>query len=680
MRFRTDLEGLRGVAVTLVVLFHFDLGLPGGFVGVDAFFVLSGFLITTILLRELVTTGGLDLAAFYARRARRILPAAAVALVLALIACMFVIAPLDQPGVAIDATACGLFVCNVTFALHATDYFAAAAPSPFLHYWSLGVEEQFYLGWPLFLVFAFRVHRPMLLTTLLCVASLGCAVGLTMFMPPWAFFALPSRAWQLGAGALLALNMPSLERAPAAAMHACGLAGVALLGAVALTIDPSVAYPGIAAVAPTAAVLATIAAGVRGGVAARILGLSPLRLLGRISYSLYLYHWPVFVLAENVSPGLDATARIGLVGVAIALAAVSRAVVEEPFVGRGLRIGARRGSFGLAIATTALVIVTAQFVTVSAASSLEQGLPTPRAAAATDSIDPPSPDPAIVVGTASPQTSTTATPQATPGEPMRPLATTTAPREIRPRLADARADTDRVNERGCGLSLAGDTPPACVLGDAAGTVTVALVGDSHAAQWAPALEAIAASHGWRLVPFTKDSCIFLDLRIVSIHLEREYNECERWRTKVVAAILALHPDLVVVSSSRWLHPVDPADADPERQAHAMARLVERLDARVALIADTPLMSQDVPACLSRRGASCDTSRDYALTGHLARDGRAAELLGATLIDPSVWICDDSVCPAIVDQTIVYRDDHHLTATMARALAPLVEPGLLDALR
>ena len=680
MRFRTDLEGLRGIAVALVVVFHFDLGLPGGFVGVDAFFVLSGFLITTILLRELVTTGGLDLAAFYARRARRILPAAAVALVLALIACMFVIAPLDQPGAAIDATACGLFVCNVTFALHATDYFAVAAPSPFLHYWSLGVEEQFYLLWPLFLVMAFRLHRPMLLTSVLCVASLACAVALTMLMPPWAFFALPSRAWQLGAGALLALNMPTLERAPAAAMHACGVVGIALLAAVALTIDPTVAYPGFAALVPTAAVLAIIAAGARGGVAAGILALPPLRWLGRISFSLYLYHWPVFVLAEDLSPGLGTTARIALVGVAIALASLSRAFVEEPFVrGGGLSVGARRGSFGLAIAATVLVIVTAQFVTVSAASSLEQSAPAP-AAAAPETTELRLPGAAIALATASPRTSTPVSPQASPGEPARPLATPAASREIRPRLADARADTDRINERGCGLSLAGDTPPACVLGDADGAVTVALVGDSHAAQWSPALEAIATARGWRLIPYTKDSCIFLDMRIVSIHLEREYSECERWRTKVVAAIRALHPDLVVVSSSRWVHPVDSADADPERQAQAMASLVAKLDAPVALIADTPLMSQDIPACLSRRGASCDTTRDYALTLHLARDGRAAELLGATLIDPSLWICDDSVCPAVIDQTIVYRDDHHLTATMARALAPFIEPRLLEALR
>ena len=215
-----------------------------------------------------------------------------------------------------------------------------------------------------------------------------------------------------------------------------------------------------------------------------------------------------------------------------------------------------------------------------------------------------------------------------------------------------------------------------------GAITVALVGDSHAAQWFPALDVIAQQRGWRILPFTKDSCIFLDMRIVSLHLEREYTECARWRDQVVIALQRAQPDLVVVASSRWVHPVDPADADPQRQSDAMVRLLRALPGRVAIIADTPLSAVDVPACLSRpdrTAADCATARYYALTAHLARDGRAAAALGTTLIDPTQWLCGPDVCPAVIDWTIVYRDDHHLTATMARRLAPLLEPGLLEAL-
>jgi hypothetical protein len=257
------------------------------------------------------------------------------------------------------------------------------------------------------------------------------------------------------------------------------------------------------------------------------------------------------------------------------------------------------------------------------------------------------------------------------------------PRELRPRIAEARTDVDGLTARGCGLSLAGTQPPSCELGASGGAMTVALVGDSHAAQWAPALEAITQRQSWKLVPFTKDSCIFLDMRIVSLHLEREYTECATWRDNVLAQLRRIQPDLVIVSSSRWVHPVQAVDADRARQADAMARLLRTVPGRVAVIADTPLMAVDVPACLSRRDRTadqCATSRGYALTAHLARDGRAAEDAGAALIDPSPWLCGPEVCPATIDSTIVWRDDHHLTATMARQLASVLEPALVEALR
>ena len=665
MKFRGDLEGLRGIAVALVVLFHFDLlGVRGGFVGVDVFYVLSGFLISSLLLRELAATGRVDVAAFYARRARRILPAAAVALVVVLVAASQLVAPLDQPALAMDATACGLFVCNITFALHATDYFASQAPSPFLHFWSLGVEEQFYLVWPLFLTLAFRLHRPKLCAWTLLLVSLGTALVLTALVPPLAFFTLPSRAWQLGAGALVALYAPSLERLPRVAARALAITGLGLLAVAAATFDATTAYPGIAALVPTSGVALMVAGGARGAI--RLLALPPLRWLGRISYSLYLYHWPVIVLGVSALGPLPLSTRVALLVLALTLAALSQAVVEEPFLGGRVRFLAHR-PFALAVGTTVLVLVTAQLVSVSAASSIEESAPVVAPAITdTDARALALPSPAL-----------TETPAAT----ISPEATPSATRASRMSPADARKDTDGLNERGCGLSLAGDRPPHCDLGDPAGATTIALVGDSHAAQWAPALEQIARARSWRLVPFTKDSCIFEDTRIVSIHLEREYTECERWRVNVVAAIRQLHPDLVVVTSSRWVHPVEDRATDPARQAADMARLIASFDAPAMIIADTPLMSQDVPACLSRRDATaagCGTPRDYALTRHLARDGRAADLLGATLVDPALWLCDESDCPAVIDDTIVYRDDHHLTATMARRLAPLLAPALLAA--
>lgn len=674
MQFRPELEGLRGVAVALVVLFHARLlGFSGGFVGVDAFYVLSGFLITRLLLGEIAATGSLDLVTFYARRARRILPAAIAAVVVVLACSAFVVAPLDLPAITVDATASGLFAGNVLFAIRATDYFASTTPSPFLHYWSLGVEEQFYLVWPLFLLLAFRSRRPSLIICAACLGSLALAIVLTPVLAPWAFYGLPTRAWQLAAGALLAMHRPALSRLPSLALGVCAWIGLALLAVASTTLDPTAGYPGFAAIVPTLAVVLAICGSDRRGGPGRLLALAPLRALGRISFSLYLYHWPVLVLAAIAFGDLSVIERWCLVGLAVVVAAMSRRLIEQPFLEpRRLRATSRR-SLVFGGSAIAMVLVAAQLVGLSAASSVA-ARDEPRFADATSpasgtaAADTPS---TTAPATASPTVPATATPGPTPA----------GPRELRPRLTDARDDGDGLNARGCGLSLRGSQPPLCDLG-VAGPATVALVGDSHAAQWFPALDLIAEQRGWRILPFTKDSCIFLDMRIISLHLEREYTECAAWRENVITILQRLRPDLVVVSSSRWVHPVEPVDADAARQADAMARLLRRLPGRVVVIADTPLSEVDVPACLSRRDHTaemCATSRGYALTRHLARDGRAAQAVDAVLIDPSAWLCDEQTCPAVIDWTIVYRDDHHLTATMARRLAPMLEPGLLEAL-
>lgn len=673
MSFRADLEGLRGIAVTLVVLFHAGLlGVVGGFVGVDAFYVISGFLITGLLARELSANGRLDLAAFYGRRARRILPAATVAIVVILACAAFIVAPLDLGSVAIDASASGLFVGNLVFAFRATDYFGATAPSPFLHYWSLGVEEQFYLVWPLLLVVAFRMRRPRLITFVIFLGSLALCVWLTPAHAPWAFYMLPTRAWQLALGALLALNAPALVRVPSPIATLGGWTGLALLALAAIALEPGVGYPGFAALLPSVSIALLIIGGTRPLGPGRLLAMWPLRSLGRISFSLYLYHWPLLVLGEIAFGGLPPTTRWSLVAVAVLIAYASWRFVEQPFVRTRRARPAPQRSLVLAAVTICMVLVSSQVVGLFGASSL-----------AASAIEPATLDalPSLAV-TSAPAMAPSPQPVASSASPAVAPSPSSSPRTLAPSIATARSDIDGLNERGCGLSLAGARPPLCELGDTDGAVTVALIGDSHAAQWFPALEVIARQRGWKILPFTKDSCIFVDTRIISLHLQREYTECAMWREQVIAAIQRAHPDLVVVSSSRWVHPVNVGDADAQVQADAMVRLLKRLPGRIAIIADTPLNDQDIPACLSRRDRtpeSCSTSRAYALTGQLARDGRAAEILGAVLIDPALWLCGPDVCPAVIDWTIVYRDDHHLTATMARLLAPLLETTLLGAL-
>ncbi len=329
--FRPDIEGLRGVAILLVVLYHSSLvvGIPGGFIGVDVFFVISGFLITGLLLRERERSGSISLSAFYARRVRRLLPAGVVALACTLVASFVVLAPLDRAAVALDAAAAALSIGNIRFALAEGDYFAAVTtPSPLLHYWSLAVEEQFYLVWPALVLVASRGRRARLGAGIALAIVLGVSLIANLVVTgtavSWAFYSLPTRAWQLSLGGLIAVAAVPLARIPGPLAAGLGWVAVPALGAAALAFDGSIAYPGAWALVPTLAAGALIVSGPGAHRPGRLLALWPLRFLGRISYSLYLWHWPALVLPLIA---LEAEPPLELRAVLVALA-VGRGVAE----------------------------------------------------------------------------------------------------------------------------------------------------------------------------------------------------------------------------------------------------------------------------------------------------------------------------------------------------------------
>ena len=706
-RFRPDLEGLRGLAILLVLVCHARLpGGEAGFIGVDVFFVLSGFLITGLLVEDGERTGRIHLGAFYARRIRRILPAAVVVLASTLLAAQLILSPLDLPRVADDGLAASLSLANIRFAVDATDYFAPVGASPMLHYWSLAVEEQFYLLWPVLLLAASRLGRPRVtMTTLAVVILVGsflASLAMTSTSGPWAYYSLPTRAWELAAGGLLALASPwsSWLRGPIAA--AVGWLGVGLLVVGLGVIHPTTAYPGMAALLPTLGAVAVIASGGGAGSPGSILlGTAPFRWLGRVSYSLYLWHWPILVLGpmalglastEDGGVGGDLPVRLGLVMVAVVLAALTWRLVEEPFRRARPSYGSRIRGFALAGATVLVVVVGSMTIGVVAARNVEPvavqdnevdasparaSTAVPPVASATAGVSSATP---VVASSLTPPPSPNATPSQSPASSARPSTPPRptpridgpVPRHLAPSLAKARTDEDPLVADGCGLALAGSRPPTCVYGAPAGAVTVALVGDSHAAHWFPTLEVLAKQHGWRLVPFTKYSCVFLDLPVWSPYLDREYTECEAWRENVVARLVELRPDLVVIASDRWFPVVADRDNDPERQGAAMARLIKRIPGTVAIVVDTPRSEFDVPACLAQHGDAierCTTSRANAFGWrHLRREKEAARLSGANLVDLSGATCPTDPCPPIIGTTLVYRDHHHLTATFAISLA------------
>ena len=336
--FRPDVEGLRGLAVLVVVLFHAGLaGMGGGFVGVDVFFVISGFLITGLLVREHGRTGRISLLRFYARRVRRLLPAATVVLVATLIAALILMSPLDRSTVSLDAVASALSVGNVRFAAAAGDYFTSlAAPSPFLHFWSLAVEEQFYLVWPaLILLVARGVHarrRIMVTLAVVVIASFAANLFLTDAAANWAFYSLPTRAWELGLGGLLAVGATSIARIPSNLVGLAGWLGLGAVVAAVMTFDSGLAYPGVAALLPAAGAVSLLASGTSAIGPGRLMSVGPLRFLGRISYSLYLVHWPVLILGPlALGSAQGGSVRGGLVILSVAIAFGLWALVETPF-------------------------------------------------------------------------------------------------------------------------------------------------------------------------------------------------------------------------------------------------------------------------------------------------------------------------------------------------------------
>ncbi len=766
--FRPDLEGLRGLAILLVLLFHAGIpGIPGGFIGVDVFFVLSGFLITGLLIRERERTGRVSLPAFYARRARRILPAALVVTIGTMLAAALVLPPLDILRAAEDAVAVALSVGNIRFAATATDYFAGTStPSPFLHYWSLGVEEQFYLLWPALLILATRFGRPRLgagvVLAVVVATSLALAIWLTGVAAPWAFYSLPTRAWQLGLGGLLAIAaVGPVGRRVAVARAAAGWAGLAAVLAGSVLIDASTPYPGVAALLPAVGTAAVIASG--SGLRwspGRLLAIAPMRFLGRISYSLYLVHWPILILPAAglaLDQELPLEVRLGLALASVAVGAVCWRIVEEP-IHHAVRFRAQPwralGIASAAIATTLVVVFAVSTETsqaldtaltaapiespgpsdggppaqpslgagptqVAIASPDQTSSPTPTvtAAAATPG---PTPEPTaspVAPATAGPASSPAGSPAAratdssAPTPPARPTAPPTAapqptrtqappsavtpsprgsapnpnsaqplPANVRPPLRSAASDRERIEADGCELGNFDVQPRTCVYGNPNGAITVALVGDSHAAQWFPALEVLAQRHGWRLVVFTKISCRFTDLPIYSRDLKREYTECEQWRELVVGQLQALKPDVVVVSAARGMATINPADDSPVRQGEGMARLLARIPGRHAIIVDTPQSHVEVPACLSSHISDtrpCDTPRDVAVSWrYLLLERTAARIDGATLINMTDVLCPGDVCPAVLGGYIVLRDVFHLTATFSASLADELEPPLV----
>ncbi|MFC9556540.1 acyltransferase family protein [Rhodococcus sp. NPDC056960] len=689
--FRPDIEGLRAVAVLAVVLFHVGVpGVAGGFAGVDIFFVVSGFLITGLLWRDVASTGRVRLTQFYGARARRLLPAGCVVLVATAIGAAVLLPPLQARQVLGDGIASALYVGNYRFALHGTDYLAAdTPPSPFQHYWSLGVEEQFYLLWPaLIIAVAWLVRRRtrrtesdappsatpyLLLLAAVAAASFAVSLDWTRNLPPWAFFSLPSRAWELAAGGLVALSIRHWRRLPAVVAAAAGWAGLALIVVACTRLGETTPYPGTAALLPVAGTVLVIGAGCaapRLGVG-RSLSLPPMRAVGRMSYSWYLWHWPVLLLAPIVlGRSLVVTDRLAILLVSAGLALLTLHLIENPVrFATPLRHSTAR-SLAVGGTVTALAVCAALVLLVLRPVPVGHGAE----AAALTVAAPPVPAAVVDPQEAAVQ-AVTAQVQAAVAESAGLQA---VPSNLSPPLADAPADKPAVFVNGCVRSWREVGQDECASGDVTSPTTVALVGDSHAAMWAPAFEQAAEQRHWRLETMGKVTCPLLDLPLTSPYLGREYTECEQWRGEIVDRLQTERPRLVVLSMSRRYGADFGFTVYGQAWLDSLTRLVTEIratGAAVLVLGPIPDPKSTVPTCLSDHlddATACSPPRQVAIDGvGVAAEAAATTAGGGRYADLTSLFCTTDRCPVVVGNDLVFRDDNHLTLEHAQALTPVV---------
>lgn len=647
--YRGDIEGLRAMAILLVIAAHAGVPwLAGGFVGVDVFFVLSGYLITGLLLQEIQETGGLRLWKFYTRRLRRLLPALLFMVICTSLLVMTLLAPFEQLNLIPAARAASVWVSNIYFAFTDFDYFAPAADENlFLHTWSLGVEEQFYLVWPVFLMLLLgtwhwqgtaqnlrRLRFGMIATIGLCLLL---SIFLTYKIPSWGFYLMPSRAWQFALGALALLgstgngrnvgNISSLRvsQGTSKILATGGWAGIALILGSALLLDPKTAYPSGWALLPSAGAALVLLAGatVNAASVSRVLSLPPMQWTGRISYSWYLWHWPILVLGGTLFTNGEAADIRLLVALSLGLAVFSYWAVESP-IRRNRKLSTQTGltlAASLILMSVAMIFSSAwQHAAVSWSESPEQ------------------------------------------------------------RFYDKlRANLPVIYPMGCDEWYASPQVRICAFGDKDAAQTAVLMGDSIMGQWFPALSAAYNKPGWRLLVLTKSSCPVVDAPFFYKRIGKEYTVCSRWRDDALAALASIKPDVVFIggassydfSGSQWI-------SGTRRVLSKIAPVAKE----VFLLRATHQLPFDGPGCLARRDWQPAFLSIPGECSSLAGSRRETDVFAwlqeaakdfdnVTVIDLNPVVCPDGRCYAEMNGEVVFRDSQHLSSQFSETLSEVL---------
>ncbi|MCK6065546.1 MULTISPECIES: acyltransferase family protein [Microbacterium] len=674
-RFLPHVQGLRAIAVLLVVLYHFWPGrLPGGYVGVDVFFVISGFLITGHLMRELTATGTVRLAQFWARRARRLLPASLLVLLFcALVAMSPYLTPTSAlPNEVQEIVASTFYVENWFLALTSADYLGhGGEPTTVQHYWSLSLEEQFYVMWPLLMLLAawigvkwFRgsTRRAVLVVLgLVSAASFVFCVVFTLTDPAPAYFVTFGRMWQFGVGAMIAL-VPLLRVQHPVVSFVLGWGGILTLVFVAFRFDGQTPFPGYAAALPTLGAAAVIAASntARWWYPTRILSLRPAQFVGDISYSLYLWHWPLIVIAPSVPFwGLTIYHRVALLALCFVLAWLTKRFVEDPTRSwRALTSRRARVTLWSSLAAMLLVGGTAGAAWAVNAPAYRDGV---------QALEQLREDPPDCFGAAAVLS--------------EECGGTEWDDTVLP--APGFAGVDRPADEQCFVQLNNAEVVSCEFGsEAADAPTVALVGDSHAYQLLPTFQRIADEEGWRLVTFFKGACPW---NATPLSTPGAFGEaCTQWRAGVADELAASDTDAVFTAAiATTPYSADGFDSSFDAAVagyrEAWATMTDR-GVPVITVVDNPVWETDPNKCLRiRDAAECDAPRSEVLVGEDPVRAAAEGADGVTLLDFTDVYCAGDICSPVVGGANVYRDQDHLTVTFADTLAPWLATAVGEAM-
>jgi peptidoglycan/LPS O-acetylase OafA/YrhL len=665
-----DIQGLRGIAVLLVLFYHvWPEMLPGGFVGVDVFFVLSGYLITGILLRE-AKGRRIDLLAFYARRIRRLLPAATAVLLVSLILTVYTLPETKRIEYSADIVWAALYVVNWRFAVSSVDYgHRSADPSPVQHYWSLSIEEQFYIVWP---VVAFLIARMVaaerqrrvfgLVSFAFFFVSFLHSVDFARTGSPAGYFLTSTRIWELASGAMLA----SFKRNIHSTVLADSLSwiGLFLIISSAFFLNVSMAFPGWVALLPvlgTLCLLASSAASDRSP--SYLLRWKLLQGIGDISYSIYLWHWPIVrVLPELAGKETFLTDGRAIVVLSLLAGLAGKYIIEDPFRDGVFSAYLKRWQAVTAAAASVAVTATVSIGFINYQEEKERHAFTEERRRVVTKMDYPGasaldPESLII------------------SDPSLPVL---------PDPLLAKKDAPVLYSDGCDART---TAEPCIYGNPSGSRIIVLLGDSHASQYLPALQVSAERHDWRIVVYQKSACMVSDspVRIRSTGLIRQ--DCESWKKEAMAGILDVKPDMVVTSAAlpviyNEYYLLEPTAELISGYRSFWSRLTEA-GIPVLVVRDNPRPGVDVPSCMVMNRESpgrCSWMREQVLDRHEDPLVEASQMTDVHLLDLSHFFCNGQECPAVIGNVLVYRDGDHLTASFAKSLAPYIEARMLEILK